>query len=265
MVMGCGNFPRHDNPGPNFTPLGALNVQPSFGVFNCSMLKNIRNPSLQLRSKNFQLSIRINSIRSFTMAPLKSWLPIPADSHFSLANIPFGIITSKNSQVEKRPAVAIGDHVLDLKAFAAENGFSGLHTLKDHLTVFAQPTLNAFAALGQPTHREVRKYLQDVFSESTSHPQILKDNAALQQAALLPKHETKTHLPMQIGDYTDFFASINHAFNVGTMFRARLLLFLLRLFPHPLANIPPPRGPQTPSNQTTPISQSATTAAPPPS
>ena len=205
--------------------------------------KNIRNPSLQLQSKNFQLSIRINNIRFFTMALLKSWHPIPADSHFSLANIPFGIITSKDSQVEKRPAVAIGDHVLDLKAFAAENGFSGLPTLKDHLSVFAQPTLNAFAALGQPTHREVRKYLQDVFSENTSHPQILKDNTALQKAALLPKHETKTHLPMQIGDYTDFFAGINHAFNVGTMFRVRLLLFLLRLFPHPPANIPLPRVP----------------------
>jgi fumarylacetoacetase len=157
---------------------------------------------------------------------LKSWLSIPADSHFSLANIPFGIITSKHSQVEKRPAVAIGDHVLDLKAFAAGNGFAGLPSLKEPLKVFSQPTLNAFAALGQPVHREVRKYLQEVFSDSTSHPQILKDNAALQKAALLPKHETKTHLPMQIGDYTDFFAGINHAFNVGTMFRVRLPPFL---------------------------------------
>jgi fumarylacetoacetase len=156
------------------------------------------------------------------MTPLKSWLAIPADSHFSLANIPFGIITSKNSQVEKRAAVAIGDHVLDLKAFAAENGFSGLPSLKEPLGLFSQPTLNTFAALGQLVHREVRKYLQDIFSESTSQPQILKDNAALQKAALLPKHETKTHLPMQIGDYTDFFAGINHAFNVGTMFRVRL-------------------------------------------
>jgi fumarylacetoacetase len=156
------------------------------------------------------------------MAPLKSWLPIPADSHFSLANIPFGVITSKHSQVEKRPAVAVGDYVLDLKAFSAENGFSGLPTLKEPLKIFSQPTLNAFAALGQPVHREVRKYLQDVFSENTSHPQILKENTALQKIALLPKNETKTHLPMQIGGYTDFFAGINHASNVGAMFRVNL-------------------------------------------
>jgi fumarylacetoacetase len=226
------------------------------------MLKTLRNPTRQLRSKNFQLSIYIRNIRTYTMAPLKSWLSIPTDSHFSLANIPFGIITSKNSQVEKRPAVAIGDHVLDLKAFAAGNGFAGLPSLKDHFPVFAQPSLNAFAALGQPIHREVRKYLQDVFSESTSHPQILKDNAALQKAALLPKHETKTHLPMQIGDYTDFFAGINHAFNVGTMFRVPLSSPHLPSF---LSTLTPLRAQQTPSNPTTPTSQSVTTAAPPPS
>lgn len=153
------------------------------------------------------------------MAPIKSWLSIPADSHFSLSNIPFGIITSKNSQVEKRPAVAIGNHVLDLKAFSLANGFSTLPSLKDNLPVFSQSTLNAFAALGRPIHREVRAYLQEVFSESTKYPEILKDNVTLQKASLLPKHETKLHLPMQIGDYTDFFAGINHAFNVGTMFR----------------------------------------------
>lgn len=149
------------------------------------------------------------------MAPPGSWLSIPADSHFSIANIPFGIITSKNSQAEKRVAVAIGDHVLDLKTFAAGNGFSALPSFQAHIPVLSQATLNAFAALGRPVHREVRGYLQDIFSEATSHPEILKDNSALQKAALLPKHETKTHLPMQIGDYTDFYAGINHAFNVG--------------------------------------------------
>lgn len=205
----------HVNTRNSFDPSSTSNI-------NRSMLKRTWIPLLQLQIQRLRVFIQIHSIRTYTMAPLKSWLSIPPDSHFSLANIPFGIITSKHSQVEKRPAVAIGDYVLDLKAFAAENGFSGLPPLKDPLKVFSQPSLNAFAALGQPVHREVRKYLQDVFSDSTSHPQILKDNAALQKAALLPKHETKTHLPMQIGDYTDFFAGINHAFNVGTMFRVNL-------------------------------------------
>ena len=153
------------------------------------------------------------------MAPLQSWLDIPLESDFSLSNLPFGIITSKYSQTERRPAVAIGDHVLDLKAFAAGNGFSALPSLQDNLSVFSQPTLNAFAALGRPAHREVRAYLQDIFSSASSHAGILQANESLKTASLLPKHETKTHLPMQIGDYTDFFAGVNHAFNVGTMFR----------------------------------------------
>ncbi|RDL41848.1 Uncharacterized protein BP5553_01827 [Venustampulla echinocandica] len=154
------------------------------------------------------------------MAPPKSWLAIPKDSEFSLSNIPFGIINSKGSPLEKRPAIAISDHVLDLKAFSKGDGFAGLASLsKEHLEVFSQSTLNAFAALGQPVHNSVREYIQDVFSETTSRPEILKDNDALRKEALLPKHETKTHLPMEIGDYTDFFAGKNHAFNTGALFR----------------------------------------------
>jgi fumarylacetoacetase len=181
------------------------------------MFKITRNYTLHIRLKlqpsgtyNFNYHKTI-----FAMAPRRSWLSIPAASHFSLANIPFGIITSKDSQTEKRPAVAIGDHVLDLKAFAAGNGFSALPSFTDHLAVLFQPTLNAFAALGRPVHRQVREYLQEILSDTTSHPDILKDNAELQKSALLPKHETKTHLPMQIGDYTDFYAGLNHAFNLG--------------------------------------------------
>ena len=187
--------------------------------FSSSMLSNIRRTSFQAIYQKQRFRI---IIRSFTMAALvtlQSWVPIPSGSHFSVANIPFGIITSRNSQTEKRPAIAIGDHVLDLRAFAEAKGFSLLPSLADHLSVFSQPTLNAFAALGRPVHREVRAYLQDILSEPTAHPELLRDNDELRRTALLPKHDTKTHLPMQIGDYTDFFAGINHAFNVGTMFR----------------------------------------------
>jgi fumarylacetoacetase len=180
------------------------------------MLRTLSRPTFKLHPKNPHFAI---ISRTFTMAPLRSWLSIPQDSHFSLANLPFGIITSKTSQTEKRPAVAIGELVLDLQAFAHGDGFSSLPSLKDHLSVFSQPTLNAFAALGQPVHREVRAYLQNILSDTTAHPQILKDNVSLQKTALLPKHETKTHLPMQIGDYTDFYAGENHAFNAGCLFR----------------------------------------------
>ncbi|WQF85695.1 Putative fumarylacetoacetase [Colletotrichum destructivum] len=150
---------------------------------------------------------------------MKSWLPILPRSHFSLLNIPFGVISSKDKQLH-RPAVAVGSHVLDLDAFTTGGGFRKATDLPpESLKVFSQPTLNAFAELGRPVHRAVRSYLQDVFLESTPHPEILKDNEALRTASLRPITDISLHLPLAIGDYTDFFAGRNHAHNVGVLFR----------------------------------------------
>ena len=150
--------------------------------------------------------------------PLKSWFPIPPRSHFSLANIPFGIISSAKSS-KRRPAVAIGNHVLDLDVFCSSNGFSGLPIIQPNLAVFSQPVLNDFAALGQNVHSQVRRYIQQMFSCDTLWPKLLKDNLQLQERCLLPLQEVQNHLPMHIGDYTDFYAGRNHAYNVGALFR----------------------------------------------
>lgn len=152
------------------------------------------------------------------MAPKSSWLAIPSASHFSLANIPFGIISTAASTT-RRPAIAIGEYALDLAVFSSENGFSGLASVIGSLSVFSQPTLNAFATLGRSAHRDVRKYLQNVLSEDTDLPQVLKHNTSLQKKALVPLTEVQLHLPMYIGHYTDFYAGSNHAYNVGVMFR----------------------------------------------
>ncbi|KAF2748125.1 Fumarylacetoacetase [Sporormia fimetaria CBS 119925] len=152
------------------------------------------------------------------MSPLRSWFAIPRGSHFSLHNIPFGIISTPSSSTP-RVAVAIGDHALDLEAFAAGNGFSALSTIQPSQSVFSQPTLNAFAALGRPVHSAVRKYIQSIFREDTPHPDVLKNNTELQQKALVALKDVRMHLPMQIGDYTDFYAGMNHAYNCGCLFR----------------------------------------------
>jgi fumarylacetoacetase len=135
-----------------------------------------------------------------------------------LANIPFGVISSKLDSA-LRPAVAIGDYALDLKAFAAGGGFQDLTDIQPHLSVFNAKSLNGFASLGQPTHRLVRRYLQDVFKSDTHLASRLRDNESLKRQALIPLTETNVHLPMEIGDYTDFFAGINHAHKVGSLFR----------------------------------------------
>lgn len=147
-----------------------------------------------------------------------SWLSVSPDSHFSIANIPFGIITT-SSDATKRPAVAIGDYALDLKVFSNAGGFSSRPEIQSHVTVFASESLNAFAGLGRPFHRLVREFLQSVFRADTEVPQVLKDNDRLRETALLPRAEVQNHLPLTVGDYTDFYAGKNHAFNVGALFR----------------------------------------------
>ncbi|KAK3070620.1 hypothetical protein LTR53_010134 [Teratosphaeriaceae sp. CCFEE 6253] len=152
------------------------------------------------------------------MAPLKSWLGIDPKSHFSLSNLPFGIISTAATP-EPHPAVAVGEYVLDLLVFAQGNGFAALSIIQPHQAVFKQPTLNGFAALGRPMHRVVREYLQSIFLAEGLFPGIMRDNKQLRGNALLLQTECHMHLPMQINDYTDFYAGLHHAYNVGVLFR----------------------------------------------
>ena len=151
----------------------------------------------------------------------KSWLPIPPRSPFSLANIPFGVITTPASQ-SPHTAIAIGDHALDLSAFASGDGFFALPSIHPHLSVFSHHTLNHFAALPFHLRRSVRQYLQEVFADATPTPQALKFNTQLQKECLFPLSNVRTHLPMQIGDYTDFYAGANHARNCSVLFQSAM-------------------------------------------
>ncbi|KAK0391667.1 hypothetical protein NLU13_1166 [Sarocladium strictum] len=149
---------------------------------------------------------------------MASWLDISPSSHFSLANIPFGVISTAADATD-RPAIAIGDYALDLRAFAQGGGFSADPSIEKHAAVFSSRTLNDLAALGRPFHRTLRQYLQSVFAADTPHAALLKDNASLRSTALLPLKDVTNHLPLAIGDYTDFYAGKHHAFNVGCLFR----------------------------------------------
>ncbi|KAI1111694.1 hypothetical protein F5Y14DRAFT_424477 [Nemania sp. NC0429] len=149
-----------------------------------------------------------------------TWVPsVSPDTPFSIANIPFGIISTQ-SDPAPHAAVAIGSHVLDLKVLATHEKFTELFPVlvgKEH--VLSKPTLNAFAALGRSVHRDVRSSIQQLLSAETTHPEVLRDNDELRQKALLLRRSVKVHLPMRIGDYTDFYAGYHHAYAVGAMFR----------------------------------------------
>ena len=155
------------------------------------------------------------------MSPLRSWLNVPKESPFSLRCLPFGIISTVTDPT-RRVAVAIGNHAIDLKAFSLGGGFAGLPEMQGHTDVFSEDALNRFAELGQARHRAVRQYLQTVLradNDNTAHAALLKNNASLRAKAVVALDSVSMHLPMRIGDYTDFYAGIRHASTVGTILR----------------------------------------------
>ncbi len=143
----------------------------------------------------------------------QSWLPLSPNSDFSLENIPFGIFRTADDP-RPRAATRIGDTVVDLRALAGLGYFDGLPGLDR--AVFDGPSLNAFIALGRPVTGAVRARLQEIFG--ADRPE-LRDRAEHRAAVCLPVAEAEMLLPVEIGDYTDFYSSREHATNVGTMFR----------------------------------------------
>ena len=135
--------------------------------------------------------------------------PIAVDkkSDFSLDNIPFGIFSDVNPS--KRVCTAIGNWVIDL-AGAYEIGL--FQSLPIEKNVFHAEYLNKFIELGKPITSEVRLILQKAIQDSNS---LL----AKTQELFYDQSSVKMHLPVKIGDYTDFYSSIEHATNVGKMFR----------------------------------------------
>jgi len=136
---------------------------------------------------------------------LKSWIAIDKSSDFSIYNLPFGIFSHEK---DKRIGVAIGDQVVDL-SIARELGiFDDLQVNEKELK---NEFLNDFIALGKTTTNAVRNRLQEHLCQS--------DSPLRGSKALIARDEIKMHLPVKVGDYTDFYSSIEHATNVGKMFR----------------------------------------------
>lgn len=135
-------------------------------------------------------------------------VPIPADCDFTLDNLPYGVFSQGSAQ-DHHIGVAIGEHVLDLSKI--KGLFKG-PLMKDHQEVFAAPVLNDFMGLSHLHWSEARQRIFDL---------LTKDQGALPKEALIPASEVVMHLPATIGDYTDFYSSLDHATNVGTMFRGK--------------------------------------------
>lgn len=145
----------------------------------------------------------------------RSFVDVPEDSHFPIQNLPYGIFSTDSNWVP-RVAVAIGDFVLDLSEIHKAGLFS--KTSFAEVNVFDNPNLNSFMELGRDAWTEARSRISELLSDGCTE---LRDNAELRNIALIPQKDITLHLPVQIGDYTDFYASRNHATNIGIMLRGK--------------------------------------------
>ncbi|KAI5101227.1 fumarylacetoacetase isoform X1, partial [Silurus meridionalis] len=160
------------------------------------------------------LLLTLRSARELICTSKMSFIKVTENSDFSLHNLPYGVFSTKDN-ARRRIGVAIGDQILDL--FAIKHLFTGPE-LSQHRHVFDQPTLNAFMALGSSAWREARAVLQTLLRADEPR---LRDNHELRGRAFVDQSVAVMHLPAEIGDYTDFYSSRDHATNVGIMFRGK--------------------------------------------
>ena len=144
---------------------------------------------------------------------LSSFICVPPESHFPIQNLPYGVFRPRPHETP-RIGVAIGDWVVDLSVLE-ERGLLDTPLLSGR-DVFQQATLNGLMALGPATWREARAAITRLLRADVAD---LRDDVELRDRAIVPRVEVEMCLPCQIGDYTDFYCSIEHASNVGRIFR----------------------------------------------
>jgi fumarylacetoacetase len=130
-----------------------------------------------------------------------SWVPGADGSGFPAEHLPFGVFSVAGGP--PRVGVRIGDHVLDLARLAEDRLIDG--------DVFARPTLNPFLAQGPAAWHAVRERLTTLMCDTGSQAQV--------EPALVPLHAVELHLPVEVADYVDFYSSLEHATNLGRLFR----------------------------------------------
>ncbi len=146
---------------------------------------------------------------------MKSFIKTNTDSHFPIQNLPYGIFRTKDSP-EPRACTAIGEMVLDLSILEDKGFFKD--QLKNNTGIFSKKSLNRFMSMGKDTWHNIRIEIQDILSEGNSK---LSGNEDLKNLCLIPMKNAEMCMPVEIGDYTDFYSSKDHATNVGIMFRGK--------------------------------------------
>ncbi len=142
---------------------------------------------------------------------LKSWIEVPSGSDFPIQNLPFGIFKTEYSS--SRVGVRIGNNIIDLKELFELGYFTNLpFTLADFDTDF----LNSLMKKGKQATRDLRNRISDLLDENNLDLQKNSNHIA---QIIVDAKNVEMCLPVNIGDYTDFYSSREHATNIGTMIR----------------------------------------------
>lgn len=146
---------------------------------------------------------------------LTSWIESAnaTDTDFPIQNLPFGVF-SRKGEIERRVGVAIGDQIVDVGESLSANLWSG--EARDVARFCDRPTMSELMAAPKSALSEFRARLSELLSGAPGDESSINP---LPPGALVPMSEAVMRLPVEIGDYTDFYASIYHATNVGKLFR----------------------------------------------
>ncbi|MCU0623082.1 MAG: fumarylacetoacetase [Gemmatimonadaceae bacterium] len=147
----------------------------------------------------------------------RSWVESAneAGADFPLQNLPFGVYRRAGARMRPRVGVAIGDQVLDVVGAAGVVPMPSAEAFEAAAACDA-PTLNRLASLGPVHWRALRHALFELLSATGRNAEAAR---AARGRLLVPQAEVELLLPVAVGDYTDFYASVHHATNVGSMFR----------------------------------------------
>ncbi|MEV7214556.1 fumarylacetoacetase [Kitasatospora cineracea] len=137
------------------------------------------------------------------MSTTATWLDLPADSPYGVHNLPYGVFTAADRPGRRRIGVRIGELVLD--AGAAARAIGAPSALLD------AENLNPLMASGRSTWRAVRAALTSWLTDEAHRDAV--------GPCLLPLADVRLHLPFEVADYVDFYASEHHATNLGRIFR----------------------------------------------
>jgi fumarylacetoacetase len=134
---------------------------------------------------------------------MNSWVEGAAGSAYDVDNLPYGVFVTGDGD-DPRVGVRIGDQVLDVAPVAAAEMLEIAHA-------FESPTLNPIMAAGRPTWTSLRTWLTQLLTDENERDLV--------EPHLIPLDAVEMRMPFDVADYVDFYCSLQHATNVGRIFR----------------------------------------------